>query len=102
MTFSSHVDSSLQELCDQHGLTLYTEYKGENVRSISLVDDAGCAYQIWLEESDSRDFDVCCWDFEEKRHREASSEEELAVALVNAYQQVLSWIESRGNTRSSE
>ena len=93
------VDTLLKEFCDRYGLHVHTRYRDEEVRSISVVDDSGVRYQIWLDDSTS-DLVVKTSDNRSKSYSAFSTESGLAHALENAYNAVLAWIEAAGNTRT--
>ncbi len=96
----SDLDDTLTSWATRHSLHVYTEYKGESVRSADIVDDSGKSYQIWLEITKNENIKISCWDKKNKRKDIECSFPHLVRCLDDAYSTVEQWIKEDGKTRT--
>jgi hypothetical protein len=97
----SDLDHTLASWATRHSLLLYSEYKGEAVRSVDIVDDSGKSYQIWLEITKNENIKIRCWDKKNERKDIECSLPHLARSLDDAYSTVEQWIKEDGKTRTT-
>jgi hypothetical protein len=79
---------------------LYRRYQDDDVRSLELVDDDGCQYQIWLESGADGSWRVRAWDFRERHFSTAAQQQTLERELESALASILTWIREDGHTWS--
>jgi hypothetical protein len=91
-------DDTLSAWARRHGLHVSTEYKEEEVRSIAIVDDVGCEYQLWLSLLPPHRLRAAAWDFAD-RHT-AQECEASALPDETVYATVEQWIRHDGHTRT--
>ena len=84
----------------RHGLYVSTENKDDEVRSIAIVDDAGCEYQLWLELLPPNRVKVTAWAYSDRRQTQMCEPSVLLDALESVYGSVQRWIRDDGHTRT--
>ena len=108
----SDLDPVLSPWVVRHRLHLYTDCKGEEVRTISVVDDAGDSYHIYARPDESGQVAIGA-DLVTRAGRHAFFRERqrfhhlqlvplsaLASSLDAALEQVQTWIVQSGHTRA--
>ena len=93
------IDHQLKAFCEGYGLKIDKVYKDYEVRSISIVDDEGYSYQMWLEQT-GEGWTVHATDNKRERSEHQASTSGFEVALESAYQDVLGWICGKNHTRT--
>ena len=93
------IDRLLAGCAAEHGLNVIRRYRDEEVRSITVTDDQGTNYQIWLFWAEGR-WAVHAWDFGDQKIEILANSQEAGRALERAMSEVILWIEKRGHTRS--
>jgi len=96
---SRYPDEGLACFRSRHGLFVKRNYKEAEVRSISIVDDQGAAYQIWLE-SLAEGWRVTASDNRQNSHSVDAGSGQVSDALEQCYEAILRWIRSTGHTRT--
>ncbi len=92
MTYAA-IDSILQGWSRKHGLSISTEYKDEEVRSVELTDQKGRRYQIWIDLPDERgSVAVHAWDYRKQRTDAKADIGDLETTLDNLRATVLNWM----------
>ena len=94
------VDEVLAIWARRHGLHVNTEYRDEEVRSVAIVDDAGCEYQLWLELLPPNQVKVAAWDYGDRQQARTCEPSELPDVLEAVYGSVEQWIRDDGHTRT--
>ena len=95
-------DRVLAQFAENHGLHWSHEYQGAIVDSTLVVDDAGNAFQLWLERSNEPDkIRVRAWDYDQRRIDLIVDNKNLSAAIEEVYQAVSAWITQDGNTRTA-
>ena len=94
------LDEMLTAWARRHGLHVSTEYKDEEVRSVAIVDDSGCEYQLWLDLLPPDRVKVTAWDYKNRRQTQICEQSELPEALEFVYGSVEQWICDDGHTRT--
>jgi hypothetical protein len=94
------VDPPLAAWAKRHGLHVSTRYKDSEVRSVAIVDDAGCEYQLWLSLLPRDRLEVAAWDFGKRRLRQQCGASQLPEVLESVYRVVEDWVRSDGHTRT--
>ncbi len=80
------IDSIIKKWVASHHLTLFTEYKESEVRSVDVVNQQGRRCQIWVDKPDDQgEVGVHVWDYKRKRNDYAVPISELALCLDEAY-----------------
>ena len=108
----AELDPVLSPWVARHRLHLYTDCKGEEVRNVAVVDDAGDTYHIYAR-PDERSQVAVGADLVTRAGRHAFFRERqrfhhlpivplsgLASSLDTALEQVQSWIIQSGHTRA--
>jgi hypothetical protein len=87
------VDPVLDGWAAKNGLTLYTEHKGEPVRTAVLVGKGGAKVQIWVQPGPTADtWEVYVWDYHKrKKHWRAAAH--LEGRLIDAYKMARTWLD---------
>jgi hypothetical protein len=88
------IDDTLNAWASEHGLHIFTEYQGYEVRSTDVVDQSGNKYQIWIDvpEADGK-VEVHAWDYKKRREDYIATKLSLMQALEAAHAQVALWID---------
>jgi hypothetical protein len=94
------LDPALSAWCSTHGLHVITRDRDCEVRTITVVDDAGSTYQLWLELLPGDGVRVAAWDYGAQRASRDCELPDLGQALEAVYAQVESWIATAGHTRT--
>lgn len=94
------LDPPLAAWAKRHGLHVSTLYKDSEVRSVAIVDDAGCEYQLWLTLLSENRVEVSAWNFGKRSVRRQCEASQLSEALESVYAAVEDWIRSDGHTRT--
>jgi hypothetical protein len=95
------IDSVLKRWATAHGLHIYSEFKGEAVRSTDLVDAQGRRCQMWLDPPDSGGrVGVHVWDYRKRRKDFTGSVETLGEVLEQALVQGKEWLAAKQIARS--
>ena len=94
-------DEMLETWARRHGLSVSTQYKDEEVRSVAIVDDDGCEYQLWLELLPPDRVKVTAWDYADRRQTQITEPSALPEALEYVYGSVEQWICDDGHTRTN-
>jgi len=97
----SALDPILEAWARRHGLFVSKSYKGDDVRSVLIVDDAGGEYQLWLTIPDPKgQLTVTVAKAMLARADFETRIEDLSAALEEAYRRVETWISAAGHTRT--
>jgi len=100
----SKIDAILSSWAKRTNTSIQTNYKDENVRSFSLVDDAGNSYQIWVNILSRKRLEINISNNktgnEKKYWRKKTSISRLNEVLYLAYAKIEKWIEQSGNRRT--
>ncbi|WP_186525881.1 hypothetical protein [Seonamhaeicola sediminis] len=98
------IDKIIENWAKKLGLYLQTNYKEEKVRSLSVVDDAGNSYQIWIENLKWSRLKVNVSNNQSIRNRKLWSKKcktsSLTKVLFEAYGMTEQWILESGNKRT--
>ncbi len=97
------VDYVLNKWIPKYGLTIGTKYKDEKVRSISVVDDNGNSYQIWIEPIKLNQIKVNAsypQNIKTESWKTQTDLNDFENILNEAYSEIEKWITEKGNTRS--
>jgi len=98
------IDRLVQEWAKKVGLHPQYNYKDEKVRSLSVVDDTGNTYQIWIETIKWRRLKVSTTNNISGRKRKYWSKKckisKLTQVLFETYGVTENWILESGNTRT--
>lgn len=94
MSNYSIIDTVISAWATKHSLTVYTEYQGEEVRSIDVVSPQGRKYQIWIDAPNGNSLAVHAWDYKKRRKDWNASIAQLAQTLEEALQVVKAWMAS--------
>jgi len=87
------IDPILQRWARRHGLSISTEYKDEEVRSVELTDQTGRRYQIWVDPPDERGtIAFHAWDYHKQRSDAKASIRDLESHLDSLRATVLNWM----------
>jgi hypothetical protein len=87
------VDPVLQKWATRNGLHLYTEYKGESVRSADLIGKSGAKVQIWVQPGKTPNtWEVHVWDYHKRRKDWQSGTADIDSKLTDAYRVAESWV----------
>lgn len=86
------VDTIINKWAQSKKLLIQTSFKGEEVRSIEIVDKKGNRYQIWVEPTDnSGEFEVNVWDFGRNKNRFICNDSDIEKQLEQAYDMAIQW-----------
>ena len=98
------IDKIIEDWAKKLGLHIQTNYKDEKVRSLSVVDDAGNSYQIWIENLKWRRLKVSASNNKSGRKRKLwykkCNTSNLTKVLFEAYGVTEQWISESGNKRT--
>ena len=98
------IDKVLVDWLPKYGLTVYREYKDEPVRTISVVDNSGDSYSLWLMTCEDGKIQVACLDKSQGKKGErfiiATDLQNLAQTLNGAYQKIENWISIKKHKRT--
>jgi|SRR6056297_130802 len=98
------IDRIIEDWAKKLGLSLQTKYKDEKVRSLSVVDDAGNSYQIWIENIKWKRLKVSTSNNQNGRKRKFWNKKcktsDLTKVLFEAYGVTEQWISEIGNKRT--
>jgi hypothetical protein len=97
------VDYLLNKWLPKYGLTIATQYKDEKVRSISVVDDNGNSYQIWIDPIKLNQIVVNASSLKNMKKESWKTETDLndfEQTLNKAYSEIEKWITDKGNARN--
>ena len=103
------VDSILETWAKKFGLHIYKVHQEEEVRVVSVVDDSGEQYSIWIHPLPDELYEVsCAWSLGKKVERKrvtkqwktVSSVADLSNELERAYETVDLWIRENDHTRT--
>lgn len=98
------IDRIVQDWAKKVGLHSQYEYKDEKVRSLSVVDDAGNKYQIWIETIKWGRMKVSATNNGSGRKRKIWIKKcklsNLTKVLFEAYGVTEQWISESGNSRT--
>lgn len=85
MSYDS-VDSIIKKWVATRHLTLFTEYKESEVRSVDVVNQRGRRCQLWIDEPDAAgEVGVHVWDYKRKRNDYSVPISRLFACLDEAY-----------------
>lgn len=90
MSYES-IDKVIKSWASKHRLSLYTEYKDSEVRSVDVVDHSGKKFQIWIDKPSDETVGVHAWDYKRRRRDWEPAVAELGEALEQAIAQVDEW-----------
>ncbi len=92
MTYAA-IDSILQRWSRRHGLSIATDYKDDDVRSVELTDQKGRRYQIWIDPPDEEGSVVVhAWDYRKQRTDTMANVGDLENHLDSVRATVLNWM----------
>ncbi len=87
----------------KYGLHVYIKYRGDKVRSIDVVDDAGDIYGLYISplNDNSETIQVGIGSYRPKRHKTFDTFlPKLEETHDVAYAQIVQWIKEAGHTRT--
>jgi hypothetical protein len=87
------IDPIISKWAAKQCLTLYTQYQGEEVRSVDVVSRCGRKYQIWIDPPRGREVSIHAWDYKKHRRDWSGPIEQLSQSLEEAIQTVKSWMD---------
>lgn len=107
----AQIDLVLVPWVKTHGLIIGKEFKGEEVRTVAIVDDAGDSYVMWFDRPrNDGSVSIVLAEQTVSGSRLPSGKQrvqtfttthtELGQTLESAYVLVESWIKKRGHTRT--
>src|SRR5262249_61554158 len=79
------VDSAIRQWCNAHSLTLVTDYKDYDVRSVDVVGPGGKKCQVWIDPPAHDTVTVHIWPYAPPHERLTVPIEEIRDALGKAY-----------------
>ncbi len=94
----TEIDSIIKEWGFKHGLHLYTQYKGVEVRSAQINDAHGRSYQVGIElQPELARFivRVCAWNYKKRNKEYYATKETLSDVLEEAICLIKEWMTSR-------
>ena len=97
--YPKQIERALSDFCDEFGLLMSTTYRGEEVRSIDVVDDQACSYQIWIEQSETG-WMVKLWDRDSRSAEFPTGSDDLLDTLRSSYCELEIWLAEAGHTRT--
>jgi len=86
------IDPLISKWASTHSLTIYTQYQGEEVRSVDLISPQGRKYQIWIDLPEGRKVAIHAWDYKKSRRDWNGSVDQVTKNLEEAIQTVKSWM----------
>jgi hypothetical protein len=95
MSEYSKYDLILNAWSERHGLgKICTTYKGDEVRTTSIVSSIGEMFQVWLGvPGENNEISVHVWDYKERRKDWKNVPmHQLDAALESAFQTAKSWM----------
>ncbi|MCB0352682.1 MAG: hypothetical protein KDD64_04130 [Bdellovibrionales bacterium] len=97
-------DPSLDAWAAKHRLTIYTEFRDDEVRFSVVKDDLGRSFQIFLRRPPDElgNLEVVTTDNAGRSATFSAHLTNLPQALDLAYEKTLEWISADGRTRSNE
>lgn len=90
MSYSA-IDPIIQKWTQQHGLSLFTEYKDSEVRSVDIAGSNGQKFQIWIDRPKGVQVSVHAWDYKKRRQDWNATTTDLDNFLEEAIKTVRSW-----------
>jgi hypothetical protein len=87
----SVIDPTIQTWAQRHGLSLFTQYKDSEVRSVDVVEKSGRKFQIWIDRPKGDRVSVHAWDYKKRRQDWDASIADLDNFLEEAIRTVRSW-----------
>lgn len=90
MSYSA-IDPIIQTWTQRHGLSLLTQYKDSEVRSVDLVGKGDQKFQIWVDRPKGDRVSVHAWDYKKRRQDWDASAADLSNFLEEAIRTVRSW-----------
>ena len=88
------VDAAISDWCKRHSLSLVTDYKDYDVRSVDVVS-AGRICQVWIDPPEHGVVTVHIWPYGSPHKRLTTSIEDIAKALDRAYDLALRFLEMK-------
>jgi hypothetical protein len=90
MSYES-IDDAIKSWASKHSLSLYTEYKDSEVRSVDVVDHSGKKFQIWIDKPTDGIVGVHAWDYKKRRKDWEPAVADLEETLEQAIAQIDEW-----------
>ena len=90
MSYSS-IDPVIKVWTTRHTLTLYTEDRETEVRTVDIVNEFGRKFQIWIDRPIDDVVSVHAWDYKKKRQDWKIQASKLGGVLDEAVRAVQSW-----------
>lgn len=87
------IDPVVSAWVSKHGLFLYTQHQGEEIRSVDVVSPKGQKCQIWIDVPNGRRVNVHAWDYKKRRRDWNAPVERIDKCLHEALETVRSWME---------
>ena len=94
------LDPGLSAWCPRHGLYVITRDRDCEARAMTVVDDAGSTYDLWLEPLADGRVKVAATDNRGQRAVRECTLSDLGSTLESVYAEVESWIAAVGHTRT--
>ncbi len=87
----SKIDFIIEKWASDNALHLYKEYKGEEVRSVEIINSVGKKHQIWIDPPRENKITVSAWNFKKKSKTWKVKYKQLESTLSEALNQVNNW-----------
>jgi hypothetical protein len=79
------VDPTIRRWCEAHSLTLYTDYKDYDVRTVDVVGPGGAKCQVWIDPPEHGEVIIHICPYAPLHERLTVRVEDIAAALEQAY-----------------
>ena len=102
----AQIDKVLDDWLPKYGLTVYKEFKDELVRTISVIDNSGNKYDLWLtpDPNTNNKIEISVNDPSQGKHgqswRSVTDWNNLTNTLDKAYKTIDNWINAKGHKRT--
>ena len=81
----AQVDPAIRQWCKSHSLTLGTNYKDCDVRSVDVVGPSGKKCQVWIDAPENGTVMIHVWPYAAPHERLTVHVEDIGSALERAY-----------------
>jgi translation initiation factor IF-1 len=89
----STIDAFIYSWVTKHGLTVYTQYQDQEVRSVDVISHNGRKFQIWIDPPVGDSVAVHAWDYKKRRRDWKGGARQLSQYLEEALQTVTAWMD---------
>lgn len=85
------IDTILMPWAKENNLIVFTKYRDDNVRSVTLNKEKSKSYQIWIDVESEDQFLVHVWDYGNLKSEFKSNIDSLKLSLDSALNKVEFW-----------